>query len=58
MYREWLTQFFYHLYVNAIAVWWRDHGVPIVLGHSESASAKALKEIAKAIAAKVQEQDS
>ena len=35
-----------------------DRGVPIVLGHPESASAKALKEIAKAIAAKVQEQDS
>lgn len=32
-----------------------DRGVPIVLGHPESASAKALKEIAKAIAAKVQE---
>ena len=31
-----------------------DRGVPIVLGHPESASAKALKEIAKAIAAKVQ----
>ena len=35
-----------------------DRGVPIVLGHPESASAKALKEIAKAIAAKIQEQDS
>jgi ATP-binding protein involved in chromosome partitioning len=34
-----------------------DRGVPIVLGHPESASAKALREIAKAIAAKVQEQD-
>ncbi len=34
-----------------------DRGVPIVLGHPESASAKALKEIAKAIAAKVQEHD-
>ncbi len=32
-----------------------DRGVPIVLGHPESASAKALKEIAKAIAAKVQD---
>jgi ATP-binding protein involved in chromosome partitioning len=31
-----------------------DRGVPIVLGHPESASAKALREIAKAIAAKVQ----
>jgi ATP-binding protein involved in chromosome partitioning len=31
-----------------------DRGVPIVLGHPESASAKALKEIAKAIATKVQ----
>ncbi|MBD2175392.1 Mrp/NBP35 family ATP-binding protein [Pseudanabaena sp. FACHB-1998] len=31
-----------------------DRGVPIVLGHPDSASAKALKEIAKAIAAKVQ----
>ncbi len=30
-----------------------DRGVPIVLGHPDSASAKALKEIAKAIAAKV-----
>ena len=54
MYRKWLTQFFYYLYVNAIAVWWKDRGVPIVLGHPESASAKALREIAKAIAAKVQ----
>lgn len=32
-----------------------DRGVPIVLGHPESASAKALKEIAKAIAAKVKD---
>ncbi len=32
-----------------------DRGVPIVLGHPESASAKALKAIAKAIAAKVQD---
>jgi len=31
-----------------------DRGVPIVLGHPESASAKALREIAKAIAAKIQ----
>ncbi len=31
-----------------------DRGIPIVLGHPESASAKALREIAKAIAAKVQ----
>jgi ATP-binding protein involved in chromosome partitioning len=31
-----------------------DRGVPIVLGHPESASAKALREIAKAIAAKVE----
>ncbi|WP_271254108.1 Mrp/NBP35 family ATP-binding protein [Pseudanabaena sp. Chao 1811] len=31
-----------------------DRGVPIVLGHPESASAKALREIAKAIATKVQ----
>ncbi|OIP76199.1 MAG: sodium:proton antiporter [Oscillatoriales cyanobacterium CG2_30_44_21] len=31
-----------------------DRGVPIVLGHPDSASAKALREIAKAIAAKVQ----
>jgi len=31
-----------------------DRGVPIVLGYPESASAKALREIAKAIAAKVQ----
>ncbi|PZO39194.1 MAG: sodium:proton antiporter [Pseudanabaena frigida] len=31
-----------------------DRGVPIVLGHPESSSAKALREIAKAIAAKVQ----
>jgi ATP-binding protein involved in chromosome partitioning len=31
-----------------------DRGVPIVLGHPESASAKALRDIAKAIAAKVQ----
>ncbi len=31
-----------------------DRGVPIVLGHPESASARALREIAKAIAAKVQ----
>lgn len=32
-----------------------DRGVPIVLGHPESASAQALREIAKVIAAKVQE---
>jgi ATP-binding protein involved in chromosome partitioning len=32
-----------------------DRGVPIVLGHPESASAKALRGIAKAIAAKVQQ---
>jgi ATP-binding protein involved in chromosome partitioning len=31
-----------------------DRGVPIVLGHPESASARALQEIAKAIVAKVQ----
>ncbi len=31
-----------------------DRGVPIVLGHPDSASAKALREIAKAIATKVQ----
>jgi len=31
-----------------------DRGVPIVLGHPESASAKALRDIAKAIAAKVE----
>ena len=31
-----------------------DRGVPIVLGHPESASAKALREIANAIVAKVQ----
>ncbi len=31
-----------------------DRGVPIVLGHPDSASAKALREIAKAIAVKVQ----
>lgn len=31
-----------------------DRGVPIVLGHPESASAKALREIAKAIATKIQ----
>jgi ATP-binding protein involved in chromosome partitioning len=31
-----------------------DRGVPIVLGHPESASARALRDIAKAIAAKVQ----
>ena len=30
-----------------------DRGVPIVLGHPDSASAKALREIAKAIAVKV-----
>ncbi|MCA6573141.1 MAG: P-loop NTPase [Pseudanabaena sp.] len=34
-----------------------DRGVPIVLGHPMSASAKALRDIAKAIAKKVQEQD-
>lgn len=34
-----------------------DRGVPIVLGHPMSASAKALRDIAKAIAEKVQEQD-
>lgn len=32
-----------------------DRGIPIVLGHPDSASAKALKEIAKAIAQKVNE---
>ncbi|MDX2254393.1 MAG: Mrp/NBP35 family ATP-binding protein [Pseudanabaenaceae cyanobacterium bins.39] len=34
-----------------------DRGVPIVLGHPDSASAKALRDIAKAIAAKVQSQN-
>ncbi|MFN5836789.1 MAG: P-loop NTPase, partial [Pseudanabaena sp.] len=34
-----------------------DRGVPIVLGLPMSASAKALRDIAKAIAEKVQEQD-
>ena len=50
MYRKWLTQFFCYLYVSAIAVWWGDRDVPIVLGLPEANSAKALWDIAKAIA--------
>jgi ATP-binding protein involved in chromosome partitioning len=34
-----------------------DRGVPIVLGHPESASAKALRNIAKAIVAKIQDHE-